>query len=793
MIEEPSRLAGTFDSSMRNIQAITGNTESEMKALSARILEIGGSAVSGPQGAADAFNDIAGGVENAAAHLPMLQSAVTLAEAGQADLGVAANGLVSIMNAYRYTTSNAATETEQLAEISQRASFTSDVLTQAVGAGVGSMEEFVGAMSQVSGLSSSVGVGLDEVGSALAWITTQGPSASEAATQIRAAETALLNPNDALSKALESVGIKSGSAMLKQYGLAASLDIVKQAVGGSQDAMAKALGSVHALNGATYLLGDGYENFAANFGGALANNVTAEAAAVQNQSYESKLARMSAASNALKIQMGDDINAIKGFFVDMGTGFLNNVAGPIMSSPVGGVFQRIAAFTGIAAQGILQMGSGALNTATQLVTLTATLDNAGGFAKLFGSAASMLTAPIKGIGAAALKIIPKVAAMGASLWAALAPVLPFIAAGAALAGIGILIAKNFDKIRGVLAGVSDKVLGVVAVFMPIIGIPALIIKHWDTIKAFFVGLWVQVSETFTAAWTAIVNWFTNLWNAIPGFFASVWSGITGVAASVATWFGSVWSSVAGAFAGVWIWVKNLFTSIWDAIKGVVMGFVEWLSPVIDAIIAPFRAIGEVIGKIIGTVKGWFGDTVDRGATRLAEISEAKAARAAAAEDLAKPAGMPPVAAPSLGAAAMPAFNVPEIAGAGVSGAAGVSAGDGGLGRLAEHMAAASRKGIAASDVSTSASDAFMGAGTAALDFDAMAETAQVSFAEAMPHPAASAAALPWNQTGEREQPRAASKTVNVQNVYLQADDCKSVFDLMRLFEQIAYEPAEASV
>jgi TP901 family phage tail tape measure protein len=158
------------------------------------------------------------------------------------------------------------------------------------------MEAFIGAFSQVSGLSASVGVDFDEVGAALTFITTQGPSASEAATQLKAAETALLNPNKTLSDALRSIGIASGSAMLAEYGLVASLDIVRHSVGGSQDAMTKDLGSTEALNGATALLGSEYTDFAAKFASTLGANVTTEAAAIQNQSYESKLARMEVAT-----------------------------------------------------------------------------------------------------------------------------------------------------------------------------------------------------------------------------------------------------------------------------------------------------------------------------------------------------------------------------------------------------------------------------------------------------------------------------------------------------------------
>jgi hypothetical protein len=38
-----------------------------------------------------------------------------------------------------------------------------------------------------------------------------------------------------------------------------------------------------------------------------------------------KVARLQAATDSLQLQIGDDINAIKSFFVDMGAGFLNIV------------------------------------------------------------------------------------------------------------------------------------------------------------------------------------------------------------------------------------------------------------------------------------------------------------------------------------------------------------------------------------------------------------------------------------------------------------------------------------
>jgi hypothetical protein len=62
MLDMPSQLAGSFDSSMKNIQAITGSSTAEIDALSGQLLAIGGKSAAGPQAVAEAFNDVAGGI-----------------------------------------------------------------------------------------------------------------------------------------------------------------------------------------------------------------------------------------------------------------------------------------------------------------------------------------------------------------------------------------------------------------------------------------------------------------------------------------------------------------------------------------------------------------------------------------------------------------------------------------------------------------------------------------------------------------------------------------------------------
>jgi hypothetical protein len=315
-----------------------------------------------------------------------------------------------------------------------------------------------------------------------------------------------------------------------------------------------------------------------------------------------------------------------------------------------------------------------------------------------------------------------------------------------------------------------------------------------------------------------VTGFTIAWNGILSFFSSVWNGIVLTVMTVANWMSGVWGVVTGAFSGAWTWVSDLFVSIWDGIKGVVLGFVEWLSPVIDAIIAPFKAIGNVIGGIINTVGGWFGETVDLGKSELAKMNEKKVVTAASkpvenASVPIVPNTQASVTAPSLNAkttvvAAPPldattvmpapspgattnAMPVPAIGGD-MQMSAGTSA-TGGNGLLSEHLAAASRKGIAASELTATASDAFMSAGASispSSNYAELTAEAQESFQEAMPRQSASFE-TPWKQSESRNE-KGSPRTIKIENLYLQADDCLDLLNFVRQLEQAVLVPEEVA-
>ncbi|HPO48690.1 MAG TPA: phage tail tape measure protein [Spirochaetota bacterium] len=90
-------------------------------------------------------------------------------------------------------------------------------------------------------------------------------------------------------------------------------------------------------------------------------------------------------------------------------------------------------------------------------------------------------------------------------------------------GIERIFQSAWDFIWGGLLNNSFVQIAL-AVFMPIIGIPIMIIKHWGVITTFFNA----IPSFFIGIWNGMVNGAKNVWNGITTFFIGLWSGVKGV-------------------------------------------------------------------------------------------------------------------------------------------------------------------------------------------------------------------------------------------------------------------------
>lgn len=281
--------ATNFDSAMTNIQAVTGRSNEEMRAMSAELLAMGGNSVHGPQAVAEAMYDIAGGVNDASAQMPILRAAMNTAVAGSANLAGTTKALISVMNSYKFT--------------ANQAGFASDVLTRTVGMGVGTMDEFASALPQVTGLANSLGIGFDDLGAMTAYLTTQGNTAAQSTTQLGAMMTALLNPNETMKAALKELGFTTGQAAIEQLGLIGAFQALSGTSTATTQGMAKMSGSVEALRGITSFAGPDVAAFFDTFKSGV-NSATDAAAAIQMGSAANQFALLQSKVSELAISIG---------------------------------------------------------------------------------------------------------------------------------------------------------------------------------------------------------------------------------------------------------------------------------------------------------------------------------------------------------------------------------------------------------------------------------------------------------------------------------------------------------
>ena len=404
-----------FDKTVTNIGAVMGLTREEVTALKEELLKIGGDTVYGPQQTAEAYYDIAGGVQDASTHMAILQAAIDTATAGNADLSATTTALIAVMNSYKLGADDAA--------------MASDVLTRTVGMGVGTMDEFAVALPQVTGLANSLGISFSDLGGMTAYLTTQGNSASQATTQLSAMMTAMLNPNESMKKALGELGFATGEAAIEQLGLIGAYQALSTTQTVTDDGMAKVTGSVEALRGVTALTGPEVDTFMTTFTTGVqgatqaAKDIQMEGPAAQFELLTSKVSEMG-------IEVGDALIPSLLSLVETVQPVIEQVIAWIQQNP------ELTAQIGLLAGGALILGTGltllgtiisGVGTIIGVVTGAAGLLS-GGFGILTGAATflsgglGMITASATAMLAPVLALAAPIAAVTAAAVAAIAMV-----------------------------------------------------------------------------------------------------------------------------------------------------------------------------------------------------------------------------------------------------------------------------------------------------------------------------------------------------------------------------------
>lgn len=353
------------------------------------------------------YDIISAGAADAAAAVDTLTAANKLAIGGVTDVGVAADGLTSTMNAY--------------GEAAGSATEVSDAFFTAVKAGKTTVGELAGSIGQVAPIAAQAGVGLEELLAGVATLTTGGVQTSVAMTQVRAAISSVIKPTAEARKLAAELGLEFDAAALKSKGLAEFLDDVARATGGNTEQMAQLFGSVEALGAVLSLTGGGAEKFSEILADMETRaGATEDAVGKMMDTPAARAARFRAAMNDMQMSVGDAVTAFSPL-LELATGALqlfSDLPGPLRTTTAG-----VAA---------LAIAIPALTLASrQLLIVWRTL-------RPF-LAASTFSAMVGPVGAATAAIWAKVRALGA-----LRVALASTGIGALVVGAGMLASKFIE-------------------------------------------------------------------------------------------------------------------------------------------------------------------------------------------------------------------------------------------------------------------------------------------------------------------------------------------------------------
>ena len=139
-------------------------------------------------------------------------------------------------------------------------------------------------------------------------------------------------------------------------------------------------------------------------------------------------------------------------------------------------------------------------------------------------------------------------------------------------------------IVGAIGAVVAAIGPAIAIVAALIAIGVLLYKNWDKIKAKAKAIWNQIKATIVKVVTGIKTTVTNIFNGIKTKIASIWDGIKTKISNVVT---GIKTKVSNVFSSV----KDNVSKTWNKIK--------------ESITKPIEKAKETVKAAIDKIKGFF--------------------------------------------------------------------------------------------------------------------------------------------------------------------------------------------
>lgn len=521
-----TKVASDFEAAMSKVQAISGATADEMVQLKDKAIEMGAKTKFSAKESADAFTYMAMAGWKAEDMIDGIAGIMSLAAADGLDLATTSDIVTDALTAFGLQAKDSA----HFADVLAQASSSSNTNVSMLG------ESF----KYVAPVAGALGMSVEDVAIALGLMANSGIKSSQAGTALRASLTNLVKPTDAMSNAMEDLGIEVTNSDGSMKSLREIMDILREKF--------STLSEAEQANTAATLFGK-----EAMSGMLAIINASATDYDTLSEAIDNCDGRADSMAETMMGNLSGSIEELMGAIETLAIK-LGDILIPVIQD-----------ITKLITSWVEKLDNLSTEQLEQIVRIAAVIAAVGPLLLIIGKVIS---------------IIGTVIQIGTKLFA----------------GIKILVGFIGGTLIPAISAIGAPVLIVIGIIAALIAIGVALYKNWDTVSAWAKKAWSAITETVKNAVEAIGDffsdlgegvadvissigdWLSNLWDSISGFFENLFSNIGNwfqeVTSSIASFFSNLAGTVASAIGEIWSTIVSWGKNMIDKAKEIGSGFVD---------------------------------------------------------------------------------------------------------------------------------------------------------------------------------------------------------------------------
>ncbi|MES1038947.1 phage tail tape measure protein [Peribacillus simplex] len=211
----------TFDKEMSKVQAISGATSDELKAMRDQAIQLGSSTSKSSTEVAAGMKELSAAGFTALEVMGAIPGVISASEASGADMAQTAEVMASTLNIFSMEAS--------------KAGKVADILAKTANISAADITDMQYALKYAGPPAAALGIGLEELSGSIGILTNAGMKGEQAGTTLRGALLALLNPSEANSKMMETMGIAITDAEGNFVGLSKLVENLSESMEGQTE------------------------------------------------------------------------------------------------------------------------------------------------------------------------------------------------------------------------------------------------------------------------------------------------------------------------------------------------------------------------------------------------------------------------------------------------------------------------------------------------------------------------------------------------------------------------------